>query len=471
MFRTLPPAEFTEDDLLALATAMKAAPLDISIVDHPHPEENSGIDTGYTYLGQFMDHDITFDPASSLQKQNDPNGLIDFRTPKFDLDNLYGRGPSDQPYLYDDSGHLLLGTPLTGNPRDAKTKDLQRNLGGNGRAMIGDPRNDENVIVSQMQAAFVRFHNRVLDLMRAEDPKVPFEEVQEVVRWHYQWVILHDFLPTIIGTDTLYSILPHLKSGKSIYVDKPQLNFYSYKNYPFIPVEFSVAAYRFGHSMVGPFYRLNPNIVKKLFDMDATKALNGFRPMPSDWAIDWHLYFDPDNTQPANGPGRVQKAFKIDTSLVDPLGSLPFSTGIDSHNLAFLNLLRGKRFNLPSGQEVARFMDVEVIPDKKLLVGSATKAAQATNKSITDISKNFADNAPLWFYILAEAQQQFRRDDTPIRLGAVGGRIVGEVIVGLLLGDSYSYLSQVPSWQPRKDFVNKNGKFRMRELLDQASLW
>jgi hypothetical protein len=230
-----------------------------------------------------------------------------------------------------------------------------------------------------------------------------------------------------------------------------------------------VAAYRFGHSMVGPFYRLNPNIVKKLFDMDPTKALNGFRPMPSDWAIDWHLYFDPDNTAPANGPTRVQKAFKIDTSLVDPLGSLPFDTGNPSHNLAFLNLLRGKRFDLPSGQAVARFMDVEVIPDDKLLVGSATHAAMATNKKLTDISPSFTDNAPLWFYILAEAQQQFHNDNTPIRLGAVGGRIVGEVIVGLLLADSYSFLSQVPSWRPRPDFANNHGKFRMRELLDQAS--
>src|SRR5438128_6728375 len=146
MFRTLPPAEFDVDDLKKLARAMVAErerePTPETKVDD---EENQGISAGYTYLGQFIDHDLTFDPASSLQKENDPDALVDFRTPRFDLDCIYGRGPDDQPYLYQDDGvHLLLGRRLTGNPHDSRTRDLPRNTpqrGGRARALIGDPRN------------------------------------------------------------------------------------------------------------------------------------------------------------------------------------------------------------------------------------------------------------------------------------------------------------------------------------------
>src|SRR4030081_3537807 len=113
MVRTLSKAQFSDDDLKLRAVAMTA-----QAEPKPTPEtekddeENQGISAGYTYLGQFVDHDLTFDPASSLQKQNDPNALEDFRTPRFDLDCVYGRGPDDQPFLYEDDGlHMLLGRP------------------------------------------------------------------------------------------------------------------------------------------------------------------------------------------------------------------------------------------------------------------------------------------------------------------------------------------------------------------------
>ena len=271
IFRTLPAARFTEDDLRQLALQMVAkdegAPTPETDTDD---EENTGISAGYTYLGQFIDHDITFDPASSLDKTNDPNALVDYRTPRFDLDSVYGRGPDDQPYLYQDDGlHFLLGKQLTGNPVDGGTHDLPRNgSSGRRRALIGDPRNDENVIVSQLQGIFLRFHNALVDYLSGTD--ATFGDVQRLVRWHYQWVILHDFLPTIIGPEMLYSILPHLKSGKSITEDRPQLRFYNPRNDPFMPVEFSVAAYRFGHSMVRPIYRLNTTLADRfvIFSLD-----------------------------------------------------------------------------------------------------------------------------------------------------------------------------------------------------------
>ncbi len=478
IFRTLPKADFSVKALKDLAKEMVATP------DPPTPEteiddeENPGIDAGYTYFGQFIDHDLTFDPNSSLQKQNDPNGTIDFRSPKFDLDNLYGRGPNDQPYIYEPDGvHFILGPAMTGNAKDPKARGLQRNNSDPKRAIIGDPRNDENVIVSQLQASMLRFHNVVADNMLKENPNTAFEAMQQAVRWHYQWVVLHDFLPTIVGQPMVNSILPHLVSGKSIFEDKPKLTIFSWSNDPFIPVEFSVAAYRFGHSMVRPIYRLNQTLVDRqtIFSGDPNKSLNGFREFPLTWAIDWDLFFDPGGA-PLVGKNRIQKAYKPDTSLVNPLGDLAIAKEISGDlqipSLAERNLLRGKEFGLPSGQSVARYMNIPVIPDSDLRVGKANedgenpgKDGKIANKLLTDISKEFKDNAPLWYYVLTEAQQEFKNNGTALKLGPVGGRIVAEVLIGLLVGDSFSFLSQHHDWKPFKQFLDKTGQFKIRDLL------
>ena len=405
MFRRLRPATFSEQALHGLATLMiadaEAEPTPETEVDN---EENQGIAAGYTYLGQFIDHDLTFDPASSLMKQNDPDALVDFRNPQFDLDSIYGRGPDDQPYLYEADGrHLQLGRQLTGNPTDPKTRDVPRHTSESGgassraRALIGDPRNDENVIISQLQTVMLRFHNKLAD----EHSDKSFAAVQQLVRWHYQWVVVHDFLVTVVGAEMVQSILPHLKSGKSMLHDQPQLLFYRWRNNPFIPVEFSVAAYRFGHSMVRPIYRLNTTLGTDpppssdpvngrqfiFHPDDDTLSLNGFRAFPSIWAIEWSLFFDMGDHRPNVGVKRLQRAYKIDTSLVNPLGMLPTSFGFpeDRRSLAERNLLRGLRMGLPSGQDVARAMGAPVISDDNLKIGKATEESQATNPRLVDI--------------------------------------------------------------------------------------
>jgi hypothetical protein len=483
LFRALPPARFSEDTLRALASHMVAEhETDVTPENEDDDEEavglpgDSRIPAGFTYLGQFIDHDLTFDPASSLQKQNDPDALIDFRTPRFDLDNVYGRGPDDQPYLYQADGvRMRLGRKLTGNPNDPAARDVPRTSPDDGeplRALIGDPRNDENVIVCQLQAAFLRFHNRLADVLHATDP-VHFPAVQRLVRWHYQWIVLNDFLPTIIGRQTLEAILPHVAKGTTILDDAPQLKFYSWQKDPFLPVEFTVAAYRFGHSMVRPIYRLNRNVPPAgqerpfIFSSDENKSLVGFRKFPDNWAIEWNLFFEM-GPAPDKGPQRVQPAYKIDSSLVNPLGSLPASVATGVSSLAERNLFRGLRMGLPSGQAVARKMGLPVIPDEKLKVGKANQDGAKTNIRLVDISAEFRGNAPLWYYVLAEAQQGFDGDNAkPMRLGPVGGRIVGEVFAGLMLGDRHSFLVQDPSWQPMPEFT-RNGKFGMAELIAQA---
>ncbi len=547
MFRALPAASFDEEDLKNLARGtsdgnkrkegMTADPEVVvdgngkavrdtngflvpkaTLETEVDDEENFGIPAGYTYLGQFIDHDITFDPASSLQGQNDPDALIDFRTPALDLDNLYGRGPADQPYMYEPDGiHFAFGRDLTRNGKPSTQKDLLR-TDGTGRALIGDKRNDENVIVSQLHGVFLRFHNFVADQLIKKSPSTSFEDIQRLVRWHYQWIVLHDFLPRVVGPDVVQSVLPHLKKGTSIYEDQPQRHFYKWRNDPFMPVEFSVAAYRFGHSMVRPIYRLNtelgrgasPDEIKHgvagrqfIFAAVQNQALNGFRQFPDIWAIDWNLFFETRGTldDPGNrGPNRVQPSYKIDSSLVNPLVFLPeFSAektppggdlkqDADGHpvpkpeaisSLAHRNLLRSLSMGLPSGQTVARHMGLEPIPDADLTVGKANVDGITGNESITKFGKSFTENAPLWFYVLAEAQQQWvhaakkshGNDDAknmiPVRLGPVGGRIVAEVLIGLMLGDPHSFLSQWPTWKP---WFLDNGRFGMPELLKTISL-
>jgi hypothetical protein len=518
MFRSLPAGVWSKEALMTLGKAMTADPEvakdnpklpAASPETHKHiqdDEENAGIAAGYTYLGQFIDHDITFDPASSLQQQNDPNALVDFRTPRLDLDSLYGRGPDELPYMYD-GNKFRLGRPLFANDVATNAQDLPRYIDPNNpkaprRALIGDKRNDENVIVSQLHGAMLRFHNKLVDLNpRAafQDAQTAFRDVQQQVRWHYQWIVVNDFLMKICGEKTVKDILPHLGKHRPIWENEPRFAVYKYRDVPFMPVEFSVAAYRFGHSAVRPIYRLNARLQGGANPLEATRSekerglegrffifagvqdrgLNGFDEFPKQWAIDWSLFFDIDGSGTRGGKERMQPAYKIDTSLVNPLGFLPeFSNPalspkadpsvtdmqnvpvdpvMNPANLAQRNLLRGLSMGLPSGQDVARAMGVVPIADGDLRVGKAVLGDAAKNDPLVKLDASFADNAPLWFYVLAEAQHEFvqrakatgsKGDEEPVRLGTVGGRIVAETLIGLLWADGSSYLRQAPNWQP-----------------------
>jgi Animal haem peroxidase len=474
LFRSLPPATFGSNEaenmenLSALGTAMSAT-FDPP-TDGKDPEE-SGIPALYTYLGQFVDHDITFDPASSLQMQDDPDALTDFRTPAFDLDNVYGRGPDDQPYMYDGNNGFLLGNKLT--ETDANATDLPRNSGNPARALIGDPRNDENTIVSQLQGLFHRFHNRTL----AANTGLPFDQIQRLVRFHYQYILLNDFLPRIVNS----SVIDALKTNGQY--DRKKLEFFHWKNEPFMPVEFSVACYRLGHSMIRPGYRLNDANLLPIFMTPQAKAagfnddLTGFRAVVSDRAIDWGRFIDID-TRPYEGSDaidkkRLQFAYRIDTSVVNPLSQLPAVVAANPSSLAQRNLLRGWRLGLPSGQHVAQAMGVPPMKDEQIMIGKGVDVQDPADVQpipITQVNKVFADNCPLWTYILSEAMNQPVKVNIPVtkpipittpQLGPVGGRIVAEVFLGLMFGDNHSLLNLEPTWKPPtnpnfklKDFVN-----------------
>jgi hypothetical protein len=290
MFRSLPAAKYGKDEAASRANLMKLGDLMTSSFDPPKdgPDaEESGIPALYTYFGQFIDHDITFDPMSTLIKHTDPDALTDFRTPALDLDNVYGRGPDDQPYMYD-GRTFLLGDKIRGGG-DPNAQDLARNNAKRRRALIGDPRNDENSIVSQLQGLFLRFHNRTVKDHPEIDPQTDFDKLQTIVRFHYHYVVLNDFLPRIIHS----SVLADLRTDG--YFDPHKLKFFHWRDEPFMPVEFSVAAYRLGHSMIRPGYRLNDNVLLPIFPVSKKidppdgipEGLTGFRAMNQDWGIDW----------------------------------------------------------------------------------------------------------------------------------------------------------------------------------------
>ena len=451
MFRTLPEFDPPTSLINRLAlemreTAGRDSPGNGSGGDETSADDNPEIPAGFTYVGQFLDHDLTFDPASSLQHQNDPNALTDFRTPRLDLDSVYGSGPADQPFIYDtnDSAKLLIGqnpaADANGNPLEAR--DLPRNQ--QGRALIGDKRNDENIIVSQLQLTFLDFHNQVVDDIRAgnlagavrsHDPADVFSEAQRLVRWHYQWAIAFDFLPRIVGRDVVDSMLKTERrtarhgQHETIHRFAPAKPIYRVKDKPFMPVEFSVGAYRFGHSQIRPEYDLNDDVENVPIFIDdpdnapITAHLGGFRPLPADWTIDWGHFF--------NVPGHdaPELTRKIDTKLSLPMTALPHNIAPDGSagkSLAFFNLLRGKRLGLPSGQSVARAIDADVL---------------------TPAEVGFSGPAPLWYYILKEADVQHAGR----HLGQTGGRIVAEVILALIDLDRTSFLSQDPAFKPVLD--------------------
>ena len=413
MFR-LPPF-VPSDERIAEIAALMVEPADADL-------NNPAIPAGYTYLGQFIDHDLTFDPVSSLVRQNDPDALVNFRTPRFDLDNLYGRGPADDPFFYDKGSG---GNKLLIDHHDDED-DLPRNT--QDTALIGDPRNDENIFVSALHLTMLKFHNKVVDLV-TDDPALRqgsetlFEAAQRIVRWHYQWLVVHDFLRRVVGEEMLGAVLD--ESGP---IPKVNRRFFLWRNAPFMPVEFAVAAYRFGHSMVRPRYRLN-TLVGPLPTFPEGGSVNdnplrhfgGFRILPPFWTIEWARFFE---VQGAGADGR-QQARLIDAKLAPPLTTLPVEVAIDPNSLILRNLTRAARLLLPSGQAVAERVGADVLTD-------------------ADLELPGGGPAPLWYYVLKEASLQAQGH----HLGQTGGRIVAEVFLGLLEADPSSYLRNQPGWTP-----------------------
>ena len=406
----------------------------------------------YGIFGQFIDHDITFDPTSEIDQQNDPAALRNFRTPALDLDALYRTGPGVTPFLFDqdhpESAHLLTGSataPETdeGGISGLPGTDLQRNE--QGVALIGDPRNDENALIAQIHLAFVNFHNRVVDYLetdegeslRAEGESL-VEAAQRLVRWHYQWVVRHDFLARICDAYILEDIE---ENGRQFFLP-PEKDVA-------IPVEFAGAGFRFGHSLIRHEFDINDQVGNvPLFPSSSADGphLRGGRPIPSDLVVDWTRLLD-------TGDDDYQPARKIMPFLAPTLFQLPMD-GEDS--LAVRNLLRARALGLPSGQDVANRMGIDPIRNESF--GDSSPIMDALHEH----GRGADGHAPLWYYILDEARYQNNGE----RLGAVGTRIVAETLIGLLESDEAAYPNAAPDgWEPTLPQLTDTDEYTLADLV------
>jgi hypothetical protein len=440
MFKKLPA--FAPPDHLLDNLASDMVESDIGDTFLAKAGDGQRLFAGFTFIGQFIDHDITLDTTPLDAQKSDPDATANFRTARYDLDSVYGQGPAIDRQFYEPGGQKLrLETNVN------QVLDVPR--AGDGKAIIPEPRNDENLIIVQFHKAVAQFHNKIVDYARAQGMREEwlFETARRLTRWHYQWAVIHDFLPRFVCDEL---VGPSGTVYKEVAGKSPVINLSYYKptnrdGRPFMPVEFAVAAYRFGHSLIRPFYVINDTGIVDIFGPAGERNLNGGRPVPSNLKIDWKNILPVDPNFPARPPR------KIDAKLSIPLRTLPGSAvppPDPTIHLAVRNNRRGKKVGLPSGQQVAKAMRVTPLSNAEL--------------GLTDPGWN--GEAPLWFYILKEAELKYEGE----RLGPVGGRIMAETLVGLLQRDPNSYLYLDPSWKPTAPIATTTGKFAFADLLKFA---
>jgi len=413
---------------------------------NPQNEDNpnAAMTVGFTFLGQFIDHDLTLD-ASPIEG---PPINVNFRSPALDLDSVYGEGPDLDRYLYKNEMEFLIDNAAPG--------DLPRNSFGT--ALIGDGRNDENVMISQLHLAFLKFHNRVVEVVtasipldqindRQNKPREIFQRSQQLVRWHYQWIVVHQFLAATVEEATLNGLL-----DGSIPPVFPQ-------DEVFMPLEFSVAAYRFGHSQIRPGYQPNPGFGGPIFDPTISMAdsdpddMRGGTRAPRRF-VNWNVFFDFGDVG-SDGQPTVKKNKKIDILISTPMFLLPASVGLpepssEFRTLAGRNLLRQHQRGLASGQAIADELGVQPLDPADLAILG---------------DPDFIKDTPLWFYVLREAEVLGEAE----RLGPVGSRIVAGTIIGLLQKDPGSFLNQ-PGWKPTlpRRAGQSPGDFDIQDFLEFA---
>jgi hypothetical protein len=459
----LPVSAATVEHLKTLGRAMRDTA--------PENQKNSKIPAAYTYLGQFIDHDITLETVSAtLPELQDPgltpmtpqqvkDTLFNTRTATLDLDSVYG---VPAPRL---GSRMRIGNVSpTGNnnpplqrpagktddndlPRDARSADPRIDRS----ALIGDPRNDENTIIAQLHLAFLLAHNAVVA------QGMSFEDARRSLRQHYQWMVLHDFLKKVCDPAIVDGVI---QNGP---------NFYKAMEEPFfLPIEFSVAAFRFGHTMVRANYNFNVNfavpgpIPASLGFLFTFTALSGqlgfpggdFDTLPENWIIEWERFF----------PAGVNVARRLDTHLVEPLFQLTNSLGEpetaggeDAQRLAVRNLLRGYLLRMPTGQAVATALGISPMTPAEI----ETAADSADQVDVLRAS-GFNARTPLWYYLLAEANSPGPQGN---HLGPVGSTLLAEIFVGLVQRSEDSILRSKYPWQPT---LGSNGRFELADLLRLA---
>jgi hypothetical protein len=457
-------AQNTVDALNDLGNAM---------IEQGPSTQNAPIPPIHTYWGQFVDHDLTAAtdnntvigidvvPLTPTSPTDVKDKLKNGRDPALNLDSVYGDGPFAVPdpskiavpYQDGDKAKLKLGTLTalngTGGVRIPPVNDIERDLPRvNQKAQIGDGRNDENLVVAQLHVAFLRFHNAAVDWVRTNEPQRTgvgevFSRARDLTRWSYQWLCVHDFLDTVLTPGSVDQVL----------ASEDDLLGLAGRAKPYMPLEFSVAAYRFGHSMVRGAYDWNRNFgapgdfqanapFNLLFLFTGDGKLGNSPTLPDNWPAEYDRLV---RTDPAFG---ARAARPIDTRLALPLtemeNQLVGTTVTSSSDLGMLlkhlarrNLLRGFALSLPTGQALAGKLSIDVLTASELTDGLDQGVRNALDKG------GFVDRTPLWFYVLRESEVRSNGH----ALGPLGSRIVAETIIGQIRNDPRSYLNQT-SWTP-----------------------
>jgi hypothetical protein len=416
---------------------------------------DSSVPAGFTYFGQFVDHDVTFDTSSVLDSPTNATAIHNMRSPSLELDSLYGRGPALDAYLYNfpTSGPPSAIRMQLGSNRQQRAPNQAAGPGGpagstgmvaqtdfdvprvinpldpnpfaptlsTNTAIIGDPRNDENLIVSQFHHAMLKFHNAVVDSLVSVGMQADiFSEAKRIVTHHYQWAVVHDFLRRVCGQAAVSAALGS--------VNAPINSAFS------MPVEFAVGAYRFGHSMIRNQYWLSGTQInaslKEVFDFVRNPNL----PVMTNWVVDMNAFFETGIPVPV-----FNMAKKIDTLLAAGLSTLPGETGMMAA-LATRNLRRGLALGLPSGQGVAGHFGIPALTAAQLTQNLPAAQAGVLNAS----GGMLLNKTPLWYYCLRESAVLHAGE----QLGPVGGRIVAETFVRMLKRDPNSYLNAAGGFTP-----------------------
>ncbi|GAA0421986.1 hypothetical protein Aca07nite_09700 [Actinoplanes capillaceus] len=477
-------------------TPAKLKRLGQAMTDDEGREDNGPIPAAYTYLGQFIDHDITLEiqDAKAGLGSGDMAVLLDTgmspltleqirkvmrnqRSATLDLDSVYGppqqRDPDNEDRLRVGKVHkITLQDPPNPNPPPlarpqgkGDDNDVHREPRNpldpvhDRAALIGDPRNDENTIISQLHVAFLKAHNVLID------QGLSFREARRTLRQHYQYIVVHDFLKRVADPAVVEDIVVHGNRWYNPYAEPF-----------FMPLEFAVAAYRFGHSMVRSLYNFNSNFrlnsrppgsLDLLFVFTALSGqlgedigLEPAETLPENWIIEWENIV-------GSGDG-VLKARKLDTRLAALGGGALFRlkspTGApeqpaDAGRLAVRNLLRGYRLRLPTGQAVADLLGVDALSKDQIRQAAGSDAQRAA----LDESE-FLTRTPLWYYVLAEAKALH----DGAHLGPVGSTIIAEVLVGLVRRSDDSFM-KTPGWRPTLP-SRTPGHFELADLLRLAKV-
>ncbi|MGI8890419.1 MAG: peroxidase family protein [Chthoniobacterales bacterium] len=436
---------FHSDEMEALGCFMERGKSPISDLAQGTP-----LPAGYTYFGQFIDHDLTRDDiplAAAVGLCQAPSEVVNRAGGRLDLNHLYGDGPYSKKHghLFASDGASFRLAQLRFGLGDA----VDFPLGPAGPEAVED-RNLENVILRQLCAMFLKLHNcAVQEESKELTPQRRFHRARSRVSWQYQWLVREDYLFRLVKREVYQSLVERGRSK----IDWTKTGFS-------IPIEFSQAAFRFGHSMVRSQYDLNDRSRRTPLDEIFSFESRG-RPLTSETVVDWNSFLG------AGRPFLTMPSLPIDTNIAPPLFHLPKELHPELKSsarnlptqLSVRTLLRGAANRIATGEQVAKAFGLSSLRER-CPNGGEESWAKLDELGLTG-------RTPLWYYILLEAEVE----QHGLRLGTLGSQLVLEVIDGCLRNDPNSYLSRAgANWRPAAWKAPGGEILEIRRLSDVAKV-